>query len=303
MINPSFKIKEENLTDTYGEFIIGPLETGYGYTLAHTLKRMLLMSIPGAAITSVKINGVKHKFTQFPGLKENIVEFLLNLKGLSVKLPKGSESATLRLEVKGPKEITGKEVSGDAEIVNPDHYLGFLSDKKLEMEMTVEEGYGYSLSENKTASELGVIQTDAIYTPVNRVNYTVSSTRVGRRTDLDEIKLQIWTNGSISPKDALMETAKILATYFTQIYEPKQVISSETVSSKPSVNNDLMKLTIDELDLPTRIYNSLRNGGIETVGGLLETPKKDLMSLRNMGTKSLSIIEAKLNEKGISLNI
>lgn len=303
MIDPIFKIKEEKLTKDYGEFIIGPLEPGYGFTIAHALRRMLLISIPGFAITSIKINGVKHKFTQAPGLKENIIEFLLNLKGLSVRLPEGQKSGKLKLEVKGPKEITGKDLTGDAEVVNKDHYLGSLSDKKLEAEFTVEEGYGYILAEDKEASELGEIQTDAIFTPVVRVNYEVRATRVGRRTNLDEIVLQIWTNGSVEPKEALNQTAKILAMYFTQIFEPKKVASSDSMISASTSNDGALKLTIDELDLPTRIYNSLRNGSIETVGQLIDTPKKDLMSLRNMGTKSLSIIEEKLKEKGVSLNI
>lgn len=303
MIDPIFKVKEENSTETYGEFIIGPLEQGFGYTIAHALRRMLLISIPGVAVTSIKINSVKHKFSELPGLKENIVDFILNIKGLSVRLPEGKQSAKLTLDVKGPKEITGADLSGDAEIINKDHYLGFLSEKKLEAEMIVEEGYGYSLSEERTSDEVGVIQTDAIFTPVQRVNYEVKSTRVGRRTDLDEIKLQIWTNGSISPQKALFKTAEILAVYFTQIFEPKKVIPAEPIVPESAISESLLKLTVDELDLPTRIYNSLRNGGIETVGALLKIEKKDLMSLRNMGSKSLSIIEEKLREKGISLTI
>ncbi len=305
MIDPIFSVKELKNTDDYAQFAIGPLEPGYGYTLGHAMRRILLTSIPGAAITSVKINGVKHRFSQLPGLKENIVDFLLNLKGLSVKLTGSKKTATLKISVKGPKEITGKDVeeTDGVEVMNKDHYLGYISDKKLEMEMTVEEGYGYSLSEERDIKELGVIPTDAIFTPIQRVNYAVRATRVGRRTNLDELILDVWTNGSISPKEAVDETAKILSTYFMQIYQPKAEATADGVAISPSVSDDLLKLTIDELDLPTRIYNSLRNGGIETVGQLLGTQRKDLVSMRNMGAKSISVIEDKLREKGISLTV
>lgn len=305
MIDPIFTVKEVTNTGDYAKFVISPLEPGYGYTLGHAMRRILLTSIPGAAITSVKINGIKHRFSQLPGLKENIVDFLLNLKGLSVKLTGSKKSATLTLSVKGPKEITGADVeaSDGVEVVNKDHYLGYLSDKKIEVEMTVEEGYGYSLAEERPVGELGEIPTDAIFTPIQRVNYTVAATRVGRRTDMDELTLEIWTNGSISPKEAMDETAKILASYFTQIYEPKVSAPTEGVVISPAVSDDLLKLTVDELDLPTRIYNSLRNGGIESVGQLLQTPRKDLVSMRNMGAKSIAVIEEKLREKGISLTV
>ena len=305
MIDPIFTVKEVKNTGDYGQFVISPLDPGYGYTLGHAMRRILLTSIPGASITSVRISGVKHRFSQLPGLKENIVDFLLNLKGLSIKLTGSKRTATLKLSVKGPKEVTGADVeaSDGAEVINKDHYLGYLSDKKLDMEMTVEEGYGYSLAEERAASELGVIQTDAIFTPIQRVNYTVRATRVGRRTDMDELVLEIWTNGSVDPKVALDETAKLLSTYFAQIYEPKAATTTEGTPVTSSISDDLLKLTIDELDLPTRIYNSLRNGGIETVGQLLGTPRKDLVSMRNMGAKSISVIEEKLQDKGISLNV
>ncbi|HEX8965931.1 MAG TPA: DNA-directed RNA polymerase subunit alpha [Patescibacteria group bacterium] len=305
MIDPIFTVKEITNTGDYAKFVISPLEPGYGYTLGHAMRRILLTSIPGAAITSVKINGVKHRFSALPGLKENIVDFLLNVKGLSVKLTGSKKSGTLTISVKGPKEITGADVeaSDGVEVVNKDHYLGSLSDKKLEVEMTVEEGFGYSLAEERPIGELGEIPTDAIFTPIQRVNYTVSATRVGRRTDMDELTLEIWTNGSVSPKEAMDETAKILASYFTQIFEPKTATPTEGVVISPAVSDDLLKLTVDELDLPTRIYNSLRNGGIETVGQLLGTPRKDLVSMRNMGAKSIAVIEEKLREKGISLTV
>jgi DNA-directed RNA polymerase subunit alpha len=305
MVDPMFKVKEIKTTDEYGEFAIEPLEPGYGHTLGNSLRRVLLVSISGAAVTSVKISGVKHKFSTVPGLKENVIDFLLNIKGLNFKLLDSKTSSVVKLSVKGAKEITAKdlELPEDVEIVNKDHYLGFLSDKKgkLEMELTVEKGFGYSLAEERKLNTLGVIPTDAIFTPVRRVNYEISATRVGRQTNLDKLILKIWTNGVIAPKDALDQAARILASYFVQVYEPKVAGHTETASSATGIPEAILKMTVDELDLPTRIYNSLRNGGIETIGEILDKPRKELVSMRNMGSKSISVIEEKLKEKGIDL--
>lgn len=305
MVEPSFKIKEEKVTDDYGEFVIEPLESGYGHTLGNALRRVLLVSIPGAAITSVKISGAKHKFSTIPGLKENVVDFLLNFKGLNVRLLDSKDESTISLSVKGPKEILAKDLQAaeDVEVVNKDHYLGNLSDKKakLDLELTIEKGFGYSLAEERKISTLGVLPIDAIFTPIKRVNYEVSATRVGRQTNLDKLTLQIWTNGVIKPREALDQAAKILSSYFTQVYEPKAVVAEATPAAFPGVPENMLKLTIDELDLPTRIYNSLRNGGIETIGDILKTPRKELISMRNMGGKSIVTIEDKLKEKGINL--
>lgn len=304
MTEPNFKIIEVTNTPDYGEFVIEPLEPGYGHTLGTALRRVLLISIPGVAVSSVKISGAKHRFSTIPGLKENIVDLLLNVKGLNFKLLNSKDSSTVTLSIKGPATITGKdlEVSEDVEVVNPDHYIGTLDKKgKLDIEFTIERGYGYSLSEERRGGALGVIPTDAIFTPIRRVNFNVSATRVGRQTNLDKLTIQIWTNGVISPKDALDQAARTLTSYFHQVYEPKAApeVESETRSDIPDAT---LKLTIDELDLPTRIYNSLRNGGIETIGQLVEAPRKDLISMRNMGGKSISIIEDKLREKGIELS-
>lgn len=304
MVEPNFKIVEVKNDQDYGEFVIEPLEPGYGHTLGTALRRALLISMPGVAVSSVKINGAKHRFSTLPGLKENIVDLLLNLKGLNFRLLNSKDSSTVRISAKGPATISGKdlEVSEDVEVVNPDHYIGTLSDKKgkLEMELTVERGYGYSLSEERRGNALGVIPTDAIYTPIRRVNFNVSATRVGRQTNLDKLTIQIWTNGVIAPRDALDQASKTLTSYFHQVYEPK-VVEEENEESGSDISDVTLKLTIDELDLPTRIYNSLRNGGIETIGQLVEAPRKELISMRNMGGKSISIIEGKLKEKGIEL--
>lgn len=303
----NFKVKEITLAPDFGEFAIEPLEPGFGHTMGNAIRRIAYTSTPGAAVTTVSINGVKHKFSTLAGLKENIVDLLLNIKELNIRLPENKQSATIKLSVKGAKEITAKdlEVSEGVEIINKDQYIGSLSgDKaKLEMELTIEKGFGYSLAEERKAETLGVITTDAVFTPVRRVTYTVVATRVGRRTDLDKLILKIWTNGTVNPRDVLQHAAKILASSFMQIYEPKAGGAvAESSAAMSSIPQNVLKMTIDELDLPTRIYNSLRNGGIETIEQLLAAPRKDLISMRNMGGKSISVIEDKLKEKGITLN-
>jgi DNA-directed RNA polymerase subunit alpha len=305
MANPTFKVKEEKIAENHSEFTIEPLEPGYGHTLGNALRRTLLASIPGAAVTSIKISGVKHKFSTIPGVKENVVDLLLNIKGLNFRLLDGADKGKVSISVKGPKKITGEnfDLPENVEIVNTDHYIASVNDKKakLEMELTVEQGLGYSSAEERRSTQIGLIPTDAVFTPVKRVSYEVSATRVGRQTDLDKLILSIWTNGIVNPKDALEEASKILTSYFLQVYEPKSTVSAESVSSSPSIADNISKLTIDELDLPTRIYNSLRNGGIETLGQLLSTTKKELISMRNMGSKSIIVIEEKLKEKGVAL--
>lgn len=305
MVNPIFKIKEENISQTQSVFVIEPLDPGYGHTLGNALRRVLLTSIPGAAVTEVKISGVKHKFSTISGVKENIVDLLLNVKGLNFKLLDSTDKGKVTLSAKGPKKVIASDfdLPENVEIVNKDHYVCSINDKKarFEMELTVEQGLGFSSAEEQRNSILGIIPTDAVFTPVKRVNYEVSATRVGRQTDLDRLTLRIWTNGVISPKEALLDAAKILSSYFLQVYEPKYLVPSENTSLKSQVADNIAKLTIDELDLQTRIYNSLRNGGIETIGQLLSATKKDLMSMRNMGNKSIMVIEEKLKEKGVSL--
>lgn len=309
MSEPMFKIKEETSTNDYGEFSIEPLEPGFGHTVGNALRRVLLTSIEGSAITSVKISGVKHKFSSVSGVKENVVDIILNVKQLSVRLLDGKESATIKLSVKGPKEVTAGDLDlpENVEIFDKDQYICSLSDKKakLDMELTVEKGSGYTLAEEKRVESLGVIPTDAIFTPIKRVNYSVEATRVGRQTNLDKLVLQIWTNGTVEPKVALENAARILAAYFLQVFDPKSKATSslDTAAAHTGVSESVLKMTVDELDLPTRIYNSLRNGGIETLGQLLQTPRKELMGMRNMGAKSLTIIEEKLQEKGISLSV
>ncbi len=306
MINPNFQIIEENKEFDYTKFVVEPLEPGFGQTLGVALRRILLTNIEGAAITSVKIDSVKHLFSTLPGLKEDIVELVLNLKTLRVKLAEGVSEAKIELTKTGPGEITAAdiEVSEGVEIIDPTHYLGSLADKKskISMEMTVERGTGYSLAEERKISTVGVIPIDAIFSPILRVNYKIEQTRVGRQTNFDKLVFEIWTDGTTDAKAALEQSARIAVTYFKQVYEPQsEGGEADEVQSNVGISDSALRMTVDELDLPTRIYNSLRNAGIETVGDMLNTPKKELMAYRNLGAKSLSIIEDALKAKGITL--
>lgn len=305
MRNPSFKIEVKTAEQNYGKFVIEPLNPGFGHTLGNALRRVLLTGLPGAAVTSVKIDGIRHQFSTLPGLKEDIIELILNIKNLRLKLE--GERATIKLLAYGPGEVRADKIEtpSEVEIINKELYLGSLSDKKskLEIEMEVEAGYGYVLAEERKISTIGVIPIDGIFTPVVRVNYKVEETRVGRVTNLDKLILEVWTDGTIEPERAVDEAAKILTSYFIQIYEPKVQAPEEGIAITPSVSEDVLKMSVEELDLPTRIYNSLKNGGIETVGQLLGAPKKELSQIRNMGAKSISIIEEKLREKGVALNV
>ncbi|HCM38026.1 MAG: DNA-directed RNA polymerase subunit alpha [Candidatus Gottesmanbacteria bacterium GW2011_GWB1_43_11] len=305
MFEPKFKIKVDQVTKAYGKFVIEPLEEGYGHTLGNSLRRVLLTSIKGAAIVSVKIEGVKHQFSTLPGLKEDIVEFLLNVKKIRLQIA-DDKPVKLSLVKRGEGEIYAKdiEVPAGVEIVNPDLYLGMLSDKKskLEVEMMAQTGFGYETADQKKSDVIGKLIVDSIYTPVKRVNYKVESTRVGRMTNLDKLILEIWTDETVNPEGVLEEAAKILVSYFLQIYEPKAEIT-EGVAVTPAVSDEVLKMRIEELDIPTRIVNALANGGIETVGQLLGTPKAELMKLKNLGTKSLSVVEEKLREKGVALSV
>lgn len=305
MIEPSFSVKKDVEKENYGRFIIEPLEQGYGHTLGNSLRRVLLTSLKGAAVTKVHIDGVKHLFSTIPGLKEDIVQFLLNIKKLRFSL-KTDKTAKVTLSVKGITKVTAKDIKGvDAEVVNPELYLGELTSKtaKLSIEFTVEPGYGYVLVEDlEVTKELGSIMVDASFSPVVRVNYKVESTRVGRMTDLDKLIIEIWTDGTIAPSDALKEAARTMVTYFMQVYEPKSK-SVDNIAVTPAISDEILKMTLEELDLPTRIVNALQNGSIETVGQLLGTSKKELYKIKNLGTKSITYIENILREKGIALTV
>lgn len=304
MLEPTFLIKVDSEKSDYGRYSIEPLSQGYGQTLGNSLRRVLLTSLPGAAISSVKIEGVKHQFTTIPGLKEDVIEFLLNVKRIRLSVSDATPVA-LTLSKKGPGEICAGDIHTPAGvvIVNPDLVLGTLSDKKAEIEMQLfaQNGYGYVTAEEVAVREVGVIPLDALYSPIVRVNYKVEATRVGRMTNLDKLVIEIWTDGTCAPMVGLTSAAKILGSYFMQIYEPKVYSVDEPVTLISNVSDEVLKMRIEELDIPTRIVNALSNGGIETIGQLLNTQRTELMKIKNLGVKSLSIVEDKLKEKGVAL--
>lgn len=306
MIEPNFKVNEEVKEANYSRFVIEPLEPGFGHTLGVALRRVMLTNIEGAAVTSVRIEGAKHMFSTLPGLKEDVIELILNIKTLQVKLAEGQTEARMTLSKTGPGKVFAKdiEVTEGVEVVDPEHYLGSLNDKssKLEIEFTVERGLGYSLSEERKISTVGVIPIDAIFTPIQKVNYKVEQTRVGRQTNYDKLIFEVWTDGTVDAREALNDSSKILVNYFAMVSNQKVEIEAveDGEAEIPALSDELMRMTVDELDLPTRIYNSLRNAGIETVADLLKTPRRELMTYRNLGAKSLTIIDESLGEKGIT---
>lgn len=301
-MEPLFRIKKEKETKDFGHFVIEPLEPGFGHTLGNALRRVLLSALPGAAITQVKITGIKHKFSTLEGLKEDIVEFILNLKQVKVSYD-GKKPAKLSLEKTGPGAVRAGDIKTPAkvEIANPDLVIGNLATKKnhLKAEMLVELGYGYSPAEEKEVEKLGEIPIDAVFSPVIQVNYRVEATRVGRRTDLNRLVLEITTDGSLKPSQALKQAAKILVGYFYQVYEPKKVPKKkETKIKAPDL---ALRLTVEELDLPTRIANALRKGGYGTVADLVAANEADLVKVKNLGEKSIKIVEAALSQKEMGL--
>lgn len=306
MSEPTFHIKIEKESPDFGKFIIEPLEQGFGQTLGNSLRRVILSSLSGAAISSVKITGVKHQFSALAGMKEDVVEFIMNLKKVRLTID-GEEPVKMTLSKKGPGEVLAGDldVSAGVTIINPDLVLAHLSDKKsmLEMEATADKGYGYVSADEKHFDEVGVIPIDSLYSPVTRVNYRVEATRVGRMTNLDRLVMEIWTDGTVAALDVLKSAAKILVSYFIQIVEPKAQGVAETVAVAPLVSDEVLKMRIEELDIPTRIVNALANGGIETIGQLLGTPRADLMKIKNLGAKSLGVVEEKLREKGVALTV
>lgn len=304
MITPSFQLKTENEGANFGVFIFEPLQQGYGNTLGNALRRVLLNSLPGTAIVQAKISGVKHLFSTLKGLREDIVEFTFNLKKVRLNY-KGGKPVKITLDKTGPGVITAKDFKTPAqvEVINKDLVLGTLADKssRIRGEFLVDSGYGYILSEERESTgEIGVIPLDAIFTPIQRVNYHVSATRVGRVTNFDKLTMEIWTDGSISPKEALLEAAQTLTAFFDQVVNPKEVAKEEKVPLKEKVSEESL-LTVEELELPTRIVNALLKVGLKTVGDLQGSGRKKIAKVKNLGGKSLKIIEAALVGRDITL--
>ena len=303
MIESIFQIKTVEENATFGRFIIEPLEQGFGQTLGNSLRRVLLSSLPGIAITQIKINGVKHKFSTLEGMSEDIIDLILNLKQIRFKY-EGEKPVKLELEKNGPGQVKAGDIktSANIQVVNKDLVLANLADKKsrLKIEMTIERGFGYLPIETAREEKLGVIPIDAIFTPVRRVNYQVEATRVGQKTDLDKLILEITTDGTIKPKEALKISAKTLIGFFNQIINPKKMEAKE--EAKPLLDEEVNKLTLEELDLPTRIVNALRKSGYGTVADLLGIKPEDLAKIKNLGEKSIKIVQAALAKKDVAWN-
>ncbi len=305
MNEPMFEIKTEEERDNYAKFSISPLERGYGYTLGNSLRRVLLTSLPGAAVTSVKIAGVKHKFSTLSGMKEDIVEFVLNLKKVRFSVKEGQDKTIkASISAKGPGEVRAKdiEIGAGVEVVNPDLILATLNKgSKLEAKLEIETGTGYTSSDERDAKEIGLIPLDAHFSPIKRVNYRVEETRVGRLTNYDKLVLEIWTDGTTAANDALVFAADTLVAYFKQIVSPKKVEKKKEESEDANGLGQAGRLSVEEIGLPTRVANALVKAGYETVTDLAQAEREELVKVRNLGEKSVKIVEAALGEKDIEL--
>jgi DNA-directed RNA polymerase subunit alpha len=302
--NPTFQIKElESNGAGHAVLSFEPLEPGYGHTVGNAIRRVLLSSLPGVAITSVRIDGVDHQYSTLEGMSEDVVELILNLKQLRIKSD-SSSAVTLQLNVTGPAEVTGAAVktNGVCEVVNPEQHLASLAKgKSLSAELTVEPGMGYVMASDRKTNVVGEIPVDALFSPVTKVSYRVESTRVGRRTDYDNLILDVQTDGTITPMVAVQQAAQILARQFTQVYNPTAPVVEEKPTYVSSEEAEVMKLTVEELDLPTRIANALRKGGFKTVGDLQGAQRNVIAKVKNLGEKSVDVINEALMKKGVSL--
>ncbi len=300
-----FKVKVENEKGNSALVVIEPLEQGYGHTLGNSLRRCLLTSLPGAAITSVKISGVSHQFSTIPGVIEDAIQIILNLKQVRVKLF-GEKSVHMSLSKSSKGEVKASDINteGAGEISNPDLHIATITDPKtkLTIDLTVEPGVGYSTSDERKSAELGVMPIDAIFTPVLSVNYSVDSTRVGRRTDFDKLSLDIITDGTITPLDEVNKAAQILSGYFHQVYEPSSEEEAVLPSEGSKISDEVLKASVEELDLPVRISNALKAIDADSIGKLIEIPRVQLMKAKNLGAKSLTLISDKLAERGLTLS-
>lgn len=302
-MSPTFQIAEVETTASKARLVIEPLEQGYGHTLGNALRRVLLSSLPGAAITAISIDGIDHQFSTLEGMSEDVVELILNIKQIKIKAT-ANETGLLRLNVKGAKEVTAKDIEVEAgfEIVNPEQPIAVLAKgKSLNVEMTVETGIGYVLASEIETDVVGQINLDALYSPVIKVSYKVEATRVGRRTDFDRIVMDVQTDGTVTPLEALKQSAEILAKQFTQVFNP--VVIEEKIE-EPQLSPEeaeTLRLTVEELDLPTRIANALRKGGYKTVGNLVGADRDSVSKVKNLGGKSVDLINEALVKKGVSL--
>lgn len=304
---PRIDTLELRADGTYGKFVMEPLERGYATTLGNSMRRVLLSILPGVAITSVKIDGVLHEFSTIPGVKEDVTEIVLNLKGLIAKLHSDTEKK-IYIEAEGPCVVTAASIKADSEveILNPDMYIATLDEgAKLNMDMTLDKGNGYVPAEkNKSAQNvIGVIPVDSIYTPVLKANFTVDNARVGSAIDKNKLTLEVWTDGSIGADEAVSLSAKILIEHFELFLNIVEDVETESIMAEKNDNakKKVLDLTIDELDLSVRSFNCLKRAGINTVEDLTNKTEEDMMKVRNLGRKSLEEVIAKLVSFGFNL--
>ena len=294
-------------TDNYGKFVVEPLERGYGTTLGNSLRRVMMASLPGAAITSIQIDGVLHEFSTVQGVTEDVTQIILNLKKVSLKI-ESEDAKDLELDVKGPAEVTAGDIQGDGDvtILNPDLHIATVADgAELHIMMTADKGRGYvPADQNKlrlSGLEIGTVPIDSIYTPIERVNYTVENTRVGQSNDFDKLTLDVWTDGSLTPTAAISLAAKILTEHLEMFVN----LTEEAKDAKVMVEREethqekVLDKTIEELDLSVRSYNCLKRADIQTVKDLTERTEADMMKVRNLGQKSLEEIKLKLADLGV----
>lgn len=307
MVTP--KVEREAEARNYGKFVISPLERGYGVTLGNTLRRVLLSSLDGAAVTSIRISDVLHEFSDIPGVREDVIQVMLQIKQLHLILH-DQDISHLQLEVRGEGVVTAADIQfpAEVEVVNPDLYLFTVDDNKtnLEIDFTVERGRGYSPASDRSGRlPIGELPVDAVFSPVTRVNYTVGSARVGQSTNFDRLELEIWTNGTVEPEKALGEASKVLIDHLRFISgisdEAFVVINEQETSAGSRLTSEAAETPIENLDLSVRVFNSLKRTGITTVGDvldLLEKGEEAVMSIRNFGEKSLEELREKMIEKG-----
>lgn len=303
------KIETVEISDDakYGKFVVEPLERGYGTTLGNSLRRILLSSLPGAAVTSIQIDGVLHEFSTIEGVVEDVTTIILNLKKLALKIY-SDEEKTLEIDMSGAGVVTAADINhdSDVEILNPDLYIAELAaNGKLRMRLTAKNGRGYTVADDNKREDqpIGVIPIDSIYTPVSKVSYFVENTRIGQSADYDKLTLEVWTDGSIGPKEAISLAAKIMMEHlniFVDLTDEAQH-AEIMVEKEEDQKEKVLEMTIEELDLSVRSYNCLKRAGINTVQELANKTEEDMMKVRNLGRKSLEEVKAKLEELGLSL--
>ncbi len=300
------KIEREAVARNYGKFVISPLEAGYGITVGNAMRRVLLSSLDGAAVTSIRITDVPHEFSDIPGVREDVLQLMLNIKKLRLIIH-DTESARLRLEVKGEGVVTAADIMAPAEveIVNPELYLLTVDDDKahIEIEMNVERGRGYSPSDERGRLPIGELPTDSIFNPVRRVHYEVGRARVGQDTSFDRLMMEIWTDGTIKPEDALSQSAQILMAHLRDIsgVTEESLMVAAAEEEEPHLASEIYETPIENLDLTVRVFNSLKRTGITSVGevlDMLEKGEEAMLSIRNFGEKSLDELKERLQEKG-----